>query len=258
MKKQRYRSVQLNNRKGTFYCKDTLTGARPSLGTKDREEAERIVHHKNEALKNPNLNRKIGLAYLSDSDPEMCERTWKTVMDDIIKDKQGATLDRYKTALKDPAYNLIEKKLLVETLPADFMDVLRIGTTCTNVYLRRFQNHAFDMDWLPKRVLPKKMFPKIVHGEQRAITWSEHCRIIEREGNPERRDFYEICWYTGGSQSDVASLMGEDFDHEKRGFAFNRKKNSNLSGSRIGPRTWEVILRRQRTGPLFPYLITVS
>jgi len=50
------------------------------------------------------------------------------------------------TALKDPAYKLIEEKLLVETLPMDFMEVLRAGNTSTNVYLRRFQNHAVDMD----------------------------------------------------------------------------------------------------------------
>jgi hypothetical protein len=31
------------------------------------------------------------------------------------------------------------------------MEVLRAGTVSTNVYLHRFQNHAADMDWLPKR-----------------------------------------------------------------------------------------------------------
>jgi hypothetical protein len=106
------------------------------------------------------------------------------VMDDIIKDKQGSTLDRYLTALKDPAYKLIEKKLLVETLPADFMEVLRAGTTSTNVHLRRFQNHAVDMDWLTKRALPKKKFPKLVYGEQRAITRDEH-----RRSRPDRVRF---------------------------------------------------------------------
>jgi len=52
VKKERYRLVQLGNRKGMVYCKDTLTGSRTSLRTKDRAEAERLVRHKIEAIKN--------------------------------------------------------------------------------------------------------------------------------------------------------------------------------------------------------------
>jgi integrase len=113
------------------------------------------------------------------------------------------------------------------------------------------------MGWLPVPILPKKKFPKIKHKEQRAITCDEHCRIAAREGNAERRDFYELCWHFGGSQSDIASLQAGDLDYEKRGFSYNRLKTSSLSGCRIGPKAWEVILRRPRQGPLFPYLITI-
>jgi integrase len=113
------------------------------------------------------------------------------------------------------------------------------------------------MGWLPARILPKKQFPKIVHREQRAITWREHRQIVARESNAERRDYYELCWHFGGSQSDIANLQGEDFDFKRRAFAYHRLKTSNLSGSRIGPKAWAVISRRPRSGPLFPYLITV-
>jgi integrase len=255
--KARFHVVQRGDRDGMCYCKDTLTGARLSLDTKDRSEAERIVQHKNETLKNPGINHRIGMVYLSASDPQFATRNWRFVMDDIIKDKKGKTLKRYLTALKDPAFKLIEKKLLVETLASDFLDVLRAGTVCTNVYLRRFQNYAVDMDWLPKRVLPKRLIPKVKHKDQRAITRDEHQRILKREGNAERRDFYELCWYFGGSQSDIASLRAEDLDYVRRGFSYERLKNSSLSGCRIGPKAWEVILRRPRTGPLFPYLINI-
>ena len=205
--KDRYRVVRLNSRKGTYYCKDTVDGSRTSLGTKVRKEAERLVRHKNEALRNPQINRKIGMAYLSATDPDAANRTWQNVMDEIIKDKTGSTLKRYKTALKDPAYKSLKPKTLFGTQPADFLEVLRIGTVSTNVYLRRFQNFAVDMDWLSKRVLPKRLFPQISHKEQRAITWEEHCRILDRERNPERRDFYELCWYFGGSQSDIRQRL---------------------------------------------------
>ncbi len=255
--KDRYRVVRLNSRKGTYYCKDTIDGSRTSLGTKNRKEAERLVRHKNEALRNPQINRKIGMAYLSATDPDATKRTWQVVMDEIIKDKKGATLKRYQTALKDPAYDSIRTKALVVTQPPDFLEVLRAGTVSTNVYLRRFQNFAVDMDWLTKRVLPRRLFPKVSHKDQRAITMDEHSRIVARERNPERRDFYELCWYFGGSQSDIARLHAEDIDYTRRGFVYDRLKSSRMAGCRIGPKAWEVVLRRPRSGPLFPYLITV-
>lgn len=257
--KNRYRLVKVGSRGGVFYYDDTSKEkpVRKSLHTTSETEAQRLVNAMNEAERTPAANRKIGLAYLASADPEYSKRTWRFVMDDIVKDKTGPTLKRYLIALKDDAYRLIEEKLLVETSAADFKEVLRSGTVSTNVYLRRFQNHALDMGWLPVPVLPRKKFDKIKHKEARALTWAEHCQIINREQNPERRDFYELCWHLGGSQTDIASLHAEDLDHEKRAFCYARRKTSNLGGMRIGPTAWEVILRRPRTGPLFPYLITV-
>jgi integrase len=257
MEKQRYQVVQLGNRNGMFYCKDIETGSRTSLKTRNRKEAERLVQHKNEALKNPHINRRIGMAYIAAADPKLATRMWDDVMADIVLDKQGPTLKRWNSALKDPAFIHIRKKVVITTLSDDFMAVLRAGTVSTNVYLRRLQNHCLDMGWLPVPILPKKKFPKIVHKERRAITWDEHCRIIEREGNPERRDFYELCWYFGGSQSDIACLGADDLDYERRCFVYDRLKTGNMGGMRIGDKAWEIILRRPRTGPLFPYLITV-
>jgi hypothetical protein len=105
--KNRFRSVKVGSRGGTFYCEDTRTGKRTSLFTKEEAEAERLVHTKNESERNPQLNRAIGMAYLSGTDPESVTRIWQDVMDDIAKDKHGSTLKRYTTALKDPAFELI-------------------------------------------------------------------------------------------------------------------------------------------------------
>ena len=171
----RFTLVKLGNRGGMFYSKDTLTNERKSLHTKDRTEAEKLVFHKNEAVANVQICRKVGMAYLGAADPELTTRTWKYVMEDIVKDKHGPTLHRYETALKDEAYEVIENRVLLETLPEHFKAVLRAGTVSTNVYLRRLQNHALDMGWLPVPVLPKKKFPKIVHKDKRAILWDEHC-----------------------------------------------------------------------------------
>jgi len=146
---------------------------------------------------------------------------------------------------------------VIETLPEDLLLVLRSGKVCTNVYLRRLQNHCLGMGWLPVPILPKKLFPKILHGEKRAITWEEHCRIVARERNLERRDFYELCWHLGGSQSDIAGLKAEDFDNVNRSFCYARKKTANMGGTKLGASAWQIIERRPRVGPLFPYLITV-
>jgi len=255
--KQRFRLVQLGNRGGGFYCKDSLTGSRTSLGTKNRAEAERLVQHKNEALRQPLLNRKIGMAYLAGTDSAITKRIWQDVMEDILRDKHGPTLRRWRVAILDQAFNSIRQRVVIETLPEEILLVLRTGTVSTNVYTRRLQNHCVGMGWLPLPILPRKLFPKIVHREKRAITWAEHCQIIAREQNPERRDFYELCWYLGGSQSDVACLQAEDFDREQRSFCYSRKKTTGLGGMKLGAKAWEIVERRPRTGPLFPYLITV-
>jgi integrase len=255
--KAKFRLVKIGRRGGTYYIVDRDTGERQSLNTKSKTEAAELLTARIEAHRDPAFNLHKARLYMAASDPQVVTRTWGFVMEDIIKDKTGPTLRRYRTALKDAAYELIKAKPLLTTLPEDLLKVLRTGTTCTNVYLRRFQNHAVGMGWLPVPILPKKQFPKIVHGEKRSITWEEHGRIIAREANPERRDFYDLCWYLGGSQTDVANLQAADIDYERRGFCYSRRKTSSLGGMHLGAKAWEVIMRRPRTGPLFPYLITV-
>src|SRR5208283_1971312 len=93
--KNRFRSVKVGSRGGTFYCEDTNTGERKSLRTKDEAEAGRLVHAKNEAVRQPQINRRMGMVYLSATDPGVATRTWRFVMDDNIKDKEGPTLKRY-------------------------------------------------------------------------------------------------------------------------------------------------------------------
>jgi integrase len=255
--KQRFRLVQLGSRDGAFYCKDIITGSRTSLKTKNRADAERLVLHKNEALRHPLLNRKIGMAYLAGTDSAITKRTWQDVMEDIIKDKQGPTLRRWRIAIRDQAFIVIRNRVVIETLPEELLLVLRTGKVSTNVYLRRLQNHCLGMGWLPVPILPRKLFPKIVHREKRAITWEEHGQIVARERNVERRDFYDLCWHLGGSQSDIAGLKAEDFDSINHSFCYSRKKTANMGGTKLGGKAWEIIQRRPHSGPLFPYLIKV-
>lgn len=69
------------------------------------------------------------------------------------------------------------------------------------------------------RILPSWVY----HASKRAITEEEHLKIIEREKNPERRAFYELCWYLGGSQKDIAELTAEDVNWSDRTLCYPSK-----------------------------------
>ena len=57
------------------------------------------MQHKNEALKTPPINHKIGMACLSAADPRLVTRTWSEVMDDILLDQERPTLPRRKITM---------------------------------------------------------------------------------------------------------------------------------------------------------------
>jgi len=78
------KSFRLVDRKGRgFYCLDTETGKRFSLQTKNRDDAEQIIFAKNQAIRQPSLNRQIAKAYLSGTDPGMSTRTWQNALEAI-------------------------------------------------------------------------------------------------------------------------------------------------------------------------------
>lgn len=224
--KQRF---ALFRRGKVFYCEDTATGKQSSLRTKDEGEARSLLNAKNEAHRQPTLNLQIAKAYLSATDPDMSKRAWRAVMDEMAKTKTGPTLRRHTQAMKEKAFDSIRDLPIVETLPAHLMRVLEAGSVSTNIFLRRIQNFAVDMGWLPWPVLPKKRWPPIRFKEKRAVTREEHQAIVSGEKNPERRAYYECCWHLGASQSDVANLTAEDIDWDTRVVAFRRQKTGIVS-----------------------------
>src|ERR1035437_4181496 len=64
---------------GMFYAEDVETRKQTSLGTKDRKEALRLLHAKNESHRAPSLNLQMGHAYLSATDPFVLKRDWQRV-----------------------------------------------------------------------------------------------------------------------------------------------------------------------------------
>lgn len=246
---------------GSFYVEDTETGKQQSLHTKNRHQAERLVHARNEAVLQPAMNLQIARAYLVASDPDVSKRDWQFVMTEIVKTKNGATGVRWHQAIKDKALDLIRNMPLLETRSHDLLKVMEAGTVATNAYLRRLHNYAVGMNWLPWPILGRKQWPPLQYKPKRAITLEEHQKILVREMNPERHAFYSLAWYLGASQSDLANLQAEDVDWGDRIISFERCK-TRWRGQQppqisFGIEVEQILHLLPRSGPLFPYLRSV-
>ena len=252
--KVRYRLIYRGERGSTFYCVDSVTGRRFSLQTKDRDAAEQIVLAKNQSLRQPVLNLQIAKAYLAGTDSGVATRTWQHALNALVETKHGSTRERWLRAAKDKALAGIRHQTIIETQGEDLLLALKIGTVSTNVHLRKLHNFCLAMNWLPWPLIPKRLWPEIHFRPKRAITREEHQRIVEREQNPERRDFYELCWHLGGSQSDIASLDAEHIDWENGVIGYARKKTGSLAFIHFGEEIRTVLCRRPASGSLFPYL----
>ncbi len=259
--KDRYRLIRRGLRGRAFYCVDTKTGKRASLGTADANVAKQIVFAKNQAERQPMLNLQLAKAYLQGSDSAMNRRTWRDALETLILSKQGANQHRWRTVLKDQALASILPLVVVQTDAETILKALRAGTVSTNVFMRRLHNFCVDMNWLPWPLVPKRQWPTVRYKEKRAITWEEHCRIVERELNPERKAFYRLAWHLGASQMDLANLHAEDVDWPARVISFFRMKTSWRGQQppqiRFGKDVEEILNTLPKFGPLFPYLKTV-
>jgi integrase len=247
---------------GVFYLKNKVTGEQTSLKTRDRDEAERLLQAYNESERQPHLNLALARVYINGADPKPITRTWQEVMENIVAKKTDETLRRWEVAIKDRNFDCIRNLPVAETQPEHFDRALADGKVSTNVYLRRIHNHALGMDWLLKSVIPRLQWPRPVFKQKRAITSVEHAAIVAREPNPERRDFYELLWHTGASQTDAACLTAEDINWNAHTISYCRRKLKSRTGIkpaliRFGNEVATILKRRPGSGPLFPYLRTV-
>ena len=190
-------------------------------------------------------------------DPLVGKRSWRRVMEEIVKFKKGSTLQRWQTAVKDKAFDSIRDLALLETQAEQLLRVLERGTVSTNVHLRKLHNFCMDMNWLPWPVIPKKQWSAIQFKEKRAITLAEHEAILARETNRERRDFYKLCWHLGASQDDIAVLRAEDVDWGNTTLSFFRKKTGTPVIVHLGQTALEILKDLPSAGVLFPYLSRV-
>jgi hypothetical protein len=88
--KNRFRLMQRGRRGGTFYCVDSHTGKRESLGTKDANEAAQLLLVKNQAVRQPALNLQMAKAFLAASDDDLGKRTWQQAINSLVDTKHNS------------------------------------------------------------------------------------------------------------------------------------------------------------------------
>ena len=257
----RYRLVFRGIRGGMYYCVDKTTGKRTSLNTTIEDDARQIVEARNNSVRQPILNLQIAKAYIAGSDSGINTRTWQQAIEALTNTKQGTNRDRWLRVVKDRALVPLLRRVIIETQGEQLLKVLQGGTVSTNVYLRRLHNFCLDMNWLPWPLIPKRQWPAVRFKEKRAITWDEHCKIVARENNAERKAFYQLVWHLGASQSDLAHLQAEDVDWQTRIISFFRMKTrwrgQQPPQIRFGKEVEDILATLPKTGLLFPYLATV-
>lgn len=151
---ERYRMFKSGKTKGYFQY-DKQTKRQESLHTKDRESAVRMINAANEKERTPMINRQIGLIYLASTDPDVLTRTWSDVIISYRESRKldGPSLERIERAGRAKAVAPLLNRKIIDTKPEEFLQCLNSGGVSVNVYLRRWHNHALEMDWLPKRVI---------------------------------------------------------------------------------------------------------
>jgi integrase len=265
--KKRFSIFINRSRGGVYYLKDKQTGQRDSLETKDKDRALELLTAHNEAAREPAFNLQKARVYMAASDPDVATRTWGKALDSVAqaKPENSANRHRWETFKNDKAIEPLLKLVVLETRTDELLGAVLRGKVSTNVFLRRLQNFCIGMNWLPWPILPKKLWPPVKYKNKRAIKYEEHLKIVAREGNEQRRKFYELLWELGGAQSDVAWLDGEDVDWSDWTICYNRRKLAALNEMdvkppllKFGKRCAAILRSLPQSGPLFPYLRTVD
>jgi len=165
--KTRYRLICRGIRGGAYYCVDTKTGKRTSLGTTNADDAQQVIEAKNNSERQPVLNLQIAKAYLAGSDNGITTRTWEHAIEALTNTKQGANQHRWKTAAKDKAFLALLPQVIIETKGEMILKVLQMGTVSTNVYLRGIE----EGDYRAIRQLPKARVKTTTNAVQQGTRW---------------------------------------------------------------------------------------
>lgn len=237
-----------------FYFEDREAKLQKSLGTKNLDEARKIIQAKNDAVHQPMMNLVMAKTFLAAQDPKMITRTWADVFDRFVDRESEATATRHERVVRTKAMQFLKDKRLIETTADDLISAMKIGPASTIAFLQTMHNDALGMGWIPAAILPRKLWPKMTKKAKRAITEAEHITLMGAVDD-EWRLYFQLLWFIGAAQTDAANLTDANIDWKTRVLRYDRKK---LTGRNLPPaclvigKGLEVILRQlPDTGPLF-------
>jgi hypothetical protein len=118
---------------------------------------------------------------------------------------RGETLIRWRKTMRSGPFAGLLKLPLVYTNSSHFLMTLHYpkAGTSTNKWLRIVHNRALDLGWLLTPVMARKAWPLIRSKRMKAVKQAQHDKLVETENDPEFRDYLEMLWETGGSQTDI-------------------------------------------------------
>ncbi len=255
----KYRLYQRAN--GVFYWQDQESSKQGSLKTRDRAVAEKLLHSRNEAHRQPTLNLAIARTYLAAHDPKMGTCTWGDVMTEMTTHGIESTRARCKRAMDSHAFDPLRNRPLVQTSAEELLTALHKNGNSFGHYLRRLHNLALDIGWLAWPLLTKRAWPKIRGKRKRAISPEEHAKIMACEKNPEKRAYYDFLYETGAAQSDAAELNAGNIDWQNGLLVYRRKKlgpDSEPARLSLGAKLDKLLEGLPQNGDLFPTIKTAG
>jgi integrase len=237
---------------GNYYLQNSQTREQRSLGTKNRQEALKLLFAENQAAQAPALNLEIAKAYLTHANPKLSTRTWGDAIAALTSHGKPQSQARTQREFRSKAYDTLRDKPMALTHGEDFLLVLQRGKAATSNYLRRLHNLALTNGWILSPILPANGWGKVQEREKRAITHEEHLRILAAEGNRERKLYYELLWLTGAAQTDGASICAENVNWNTELLAYQRAKTGEWCHLKLSSGLIALLRQLPAQGPLFP------
>ena len=121
--KKAYRMYKRGN---VYYIQNNQTREQRSLGTTDKETAQKLLDTENQARQAPALNLQLGKVYMTNADPKMATRSWQEAMNELGSHGKESTQKRCQRELKSKAFDIIRNKIIIETTGEDWLFPTRL------------------------------------------------------------------------------------------------------------------------------------
>lgn len=287
---------RLKKVRGVWNAIDKKTGKAKSLkiqGT--REEAEKLADIEWDQTDDTNaaFHMKTAEAHLAKCNPAWLTNTWRTVYEAHKKapaektrrPKSIGTIRGIDSAWNDKALDGFRDRRLLDTTASEISRAANQMGSYNMLMLKRWHAFAVKHLMMPFPIMGEDMWPAIEERSpmSRAIKLDEHKQILKAvadeslyvwsrvqsyKGGPkseavnELRDYLNLLWLVGCSQKDGADMTAENINKELNCLEFKRckwiKANRKPVRVPITPQLRTVLNRRPKSGPLFPWLTTLT